>query len=719
MSILKTAHILLPALLLTLPAAAQKKQFTITEATNGMATTLAPKGLRQPSWEPGTVKLYYAIKDGSYEGWASEGLKSGKKDTLLDLKTLNRDVYGKDKLKAQPTFQWLSEGVVYFIDGNAIKLGTKTANGFQWINWVTLPENAENVKVDKSRNIAYTVDNNLWLFTRDKKTIQLTNDANKDIVNGQAVHRNEFGIEEGIFFSPEGNYVAYYRMDQTMVADYPIINWLETPATVKNVKYPMAGGTSHQVTLHVYNMTTGKTIALKTDGEKDHYLTSVTWNPNEKYMYVGVLNRGQDHLWMNEYDIQSGHRTKTLFEETDKEYVEPQNPLSFLPGSDDRFIYWSQRDGYMHLYLYTTNGRLVRQLTKGKWIVNEIVGFNKDENLVLITAAKESPLEKHGYAVNWNNGNITRLTRDAGTHIIVPNESGKMILDVYSNGTVAKRTLIRATNGSLEKLIIDAPNTLADYERPQIKNVELKADDGTPLYGKLILPTNFNENRKYPVVVYLYNGPHVQLIKNSFPASGNLWYEYMAQHGYVVFTMDGRGSSNRGATFEQAIHRNLGTNEMNDQLKGVEYLKSLPYVDSKRMGVHGWSYGGFMTTSLMLHHPGVFKAAVAGGPVMDWSMYEVMYTERYMDTPQENPLGYKHSALFDKVKNLNGKLLLIHGTDDATVVWQHSVKFLKSAVDNGVQVDYFVYPGYEHNVRGKDRVHLMQKVTDYFDQHLK
>ncbi|MCD6062558.1 MAG: prolyl tripeptidyl peptidase, partial [Flavipsychrobacter sp.] len=582
MSTLRTTRILLPLLMLSLPVAAQKKQFTIMEATTGMATTLAPKGLRQASWEPGTVKLYHAIKDGSYEGWVYEGINSGKRDTLFDLKGLNRDVYGKDKLKAMPTFQWLSEGVVYFTDGNEIKLGTKTADGFKWTNWVTLPDNAENVKVDKSRNIAYTIDNNLWLVTKDKKTIQLTNDANKDIINGgSTVHRNEFGIEEGIFFSPEGNYVAYYRMDQTMVADYPIINWLADPATVKNIKYPMAGDTSHQVTLNVYNLTTGKTTTLKTEGEKDHYLTSITWNPNEKYMYVGVLNRGQDHMWMNEYDIQSGNRTKTLFEETDKEYVEPQSPLSFLPGSDDRFIYWSQRDGYMHLYLYNTNGKLVRQLTKGKWIVNEIVGFNKDENQVLITASKESPLEKHGYAVNWNNGNITKLTRSAGTHTVTPNESGKMILDVYTSSSVPKRTQVRSTNGNMEKIILDAPNTLADYERPQIKSVELKADDGTPLYGKMILPTSFNENRKYPVVVYLYNGPHVQLIKNGFPASGNLWYEYMAQRGYIVFTMDGRGSANRGAAFEQAIHRNLGTKEMSDQLKGVEYLKSLPYVDSK------------------------------------------------------------------------------------------------------------------------------------------
>ena len=221
------------------------------------------------------------------------------------------------------------------------------------------------------------------------------------------------------------------------------------------------------------------------------------------------------------------------------------------------------------------------------------------------------------------------------------------------------------------------------------------------------------------MIVYLYNGPNVQLLHNSFPESGNLWYEYMAQRGYIVFTMDGRGSSNRGLKFEQATYGQLGTIELQDQLKGVAYLQSLPFVDVARMGIHGWSYGGFMTTSMMLRHPDVFKVGVAGGPVMDWNMYEIMYTERYMNTPQNNPKGYEEACLLNKTKNLKGKLLLIHGADDDVVVWQHSINFVKKCVDNNIPVDYFMYPGHPHNVRGKDRVHLMQKITDYFDLYLK
>jgi dipeptidyl-peptidase-4 len=311
-----------------------------------------------------------------------------------------------------------------------------------------------------------------------------------------------------------------------------------------------------------------------------------------------------------------------------------------------------------------------------------------------------------------------RIDTEPGWHNITANEDGTYLLDVFSAAGIPKRTVVRSTTSRYNKVLVEAANTLTDFDRPEIRDITLKADDGTPLYGKLILPTNFDAGKKYPVIVYLYNGPHVQLIKNTFPESGNLWYEYMAQKGYVVFSMDGRGSGNRGLAFEQAVFRQLGTLEMEDQLKGVAYLKSLPYVDADRMGVHGWSYGGFMTTSLMLRHPGVFKVGVAGGPVIDWKMYEAMYTERYMDTPEENPEGYEKANLLSKVKNLDGKLLMIHGTDDTTVVWHHSIKFIKKAITENVQVDYFAYPGYEHNVRGKDRVHLMQKISDYFDEYL-
>ncbi|MEZ5015547.1 MAG: DPP IV N-terminal domain-containing protein [Flavipsychrobacter sp.] len=706
----KSASVLV-ALLIALPVLGQKK-YTMAEATSGLYTSLAVERLSGVSWEPNTNKLYHVVKDGDDQLLLSIDFPSEKVDTVLK----KSNTQG---LSSLAMLQWLDKGLVYYKKGAQLRKGVMTGAGFQWMDWVKLPEHAAHLTVDKSQNIAYTIDNNLWMITRDGKQLQLTDDENKDIINGQSVHRNEFGINGGIFFSPQGNYLAYYHMDQTMVNDYPIIDWSADPAKAKTIKYPMAGGTSHEVKLRVYNPTTGKTVTINTEGPKDQYLTSITWSPDEEYVYIAVLDRAQKHMALNQYDARTGYKVKTLFEEKNEKYVEPQNPLYFLPGEKDKFVWWSQRDGYMHLYVYNTDGKLVKQLTKGDWLVNEIIGVNKNKKELVITSTKDSPLEKHSYTLNWQNGKMSRIDKSEGYHSASVNDAGTFIYDSYSAANVPGVSQVLSTDSRYRKTLLTAKNTLAEYDRPEVRTVVLSANDGTPLHGRLILPTNFNPKKKYPVIVYLYNGPHVQLVRNRFPETGNLWYELLAQKGYVVFTIDGRGSSNRGLKFEQATFRQLGTVEMDDQLVGVNYLKSLPYVDKDRMGVHGWSFGGFMTTSLMLRHPGVFKVGVAGGPVIDWSMYEIMYTERYMDTPEENPEGYKANNLIDKVGNLEGKLLVIHGAQDDVVVWQHSMKLIRASVKEGKQIDYFVYPAHPHNVRGKDRTHLMQKITDYFDLYLK
>ncbi|MEI8279577.1 MAG: DPP IV N-terminal domain-containing protein [Bacteroidota bacterium] len=702
---------------------AQKKQFTMAEAVNGMTTTLALQSVKQASWQPGTEKFCQVVTTAGGEAWISRTFPKDKKDkgtvdTILTLDQLNSALFSSQPLKTFPQIKWLDKDYVYFMKGKEIKRGLLTANGITWESWINLPDDADNIVVDRHMFVAYTIKNNLWMSTKENGT-QITNETDPHILFGHKVHRDEWGIDRGIFPSPRGSYLAFYRMDETMVQDYPIIRWNETPAKVDIIKYPMAGGPSHEVTVGIFNPGSNEIIYLQTGEPKDQYLTSVTWSPDEKFIYVALLNRDQNHLVLNKYDARTGIKEKTMLEESDPKYVHPEHPLTFVPGDDEQFIWWSDRDGYRHLYLYNIEGKLLKQLTKGKYNVNEIVGFKAGEKQAIIATSEESPLEKNIYLIGLGSNHQERLDKAAGMHNAIACENGKFILDTYSSSGVPKKYEVRATDRNFSQVILDAPNTLENYDRAQVKNITLKVDKNPQLYGKLILPPNFDEKHKYPVIVYLYNGPNVQLIHNSFPESGNLWYEYMAQHGYIVFSMDGRGSANRGVAFEQATFRKLGQVEMEDQMRGVQYLKALPYVDTQRIGVHGWSYGGFMTTSLMLKYPGVFKCAVAGGPVMDWKMYEVMYTERYMDTPQQNPEGYEEANLLTKVKNLKGKLMLIHGTDDNTVVWQQSIDFIKKCVDEGVQVDYFVYPGYEHNVRGKDRVHLMQKITDYFDQNLK
>lgn len=694
--------------MLPLALSAQKKNFTMAEATNGMGTTLATKGLKQVSWQPETNNLMQILNN----AWVRTNVGTGAVDTVLTLKKINETLFFKDSLKAMPQLQWINKEQFYFNSGD--QLNSSFVGKSTWIS-KPLPKGAENIFIaPETQNIAFTVGNNLWL--NDNK---VTNESNPNIISGKAVHRDEFGIDRGIFFSPKGNLLAYYKMDQTMVNDYPIIDWSVTPAKANNIKYPMAGGTSHQVSVMVYNPKTKQSVRIKTGTPLDKYLTCVTWSPDEKHIYIATLNRDQNNLRLNKYDVSTGEKISTLFEESSDKYVQPQHPMSFLPDNNDQFVWWSQRDGFMHLYLYNTDGKLIRQITKGNWVVNELLAFNKEQKEIIITSSAASPMEKNSYAVSWTNGQIRQIDNEAGYHNFVANSTGQYVYDVYSSATVPKKSIVRHTDAKWSKVLMESPNTLAEYNRPEVKNVSLKADDGTALYGKLILPTNFDPSKKYPVIVYLYNGPNVQLLHNSFPESGNLWYEYMAQRGYIVFTMDGRGSSNRGLKFEQATYGKLGTIELQDQLKGVAYLKSLAYVDASRMGIHGWSYGGFMTTSMMLRNPDVFKVGVAGGPVMDWSMYEIMYTERYMNSPQNNPKGYEESNLLNKTKSLKGKLLLIHGADDDVVVWQHSINFVKKCVDNNIPVEYFMYPGHPHNVRGKDRIHLMQKITDYFDLYLK
>ena len=694
---------------------AQNQKFTIAEAVNGLRSNLAVKNISQFSWSDDGKSFYQATKN----GYLSTEVQSMKQDTLISLSQLNKNLSGDKLLKTFPRITFLSKDKGYFTQKS--KYFWVEKSGKDWVvkDWISLDEKGENVEMfNNNEGFAYTIKNNLYV-NKNGKVLTITDDKDENIVNGQAVHQREFGITKGIFIAPDDSQIAFYRMDQTMIPDYPIIDWSVVPAVNKNIKYPMAGTPSHHVTLGVFDLKSNKKIFLNIPGDPEQYLTAITWSPDSKSIFVGVLNRDQNDLKMNQYDASTGNLLKTIFEEKAEKYVEPQHPLAFLPNSNTDFLWQSERTGFNHLFHYNLEKGLISQITKGEWSVTDFLGFNEKKKEIFYVSTQESPLERHLYKVNWLTFKTEKLDTEPGMHAGILSKDGTELYDIYSNAMTPRVVNLINTNTAKSKNILTAENPLKNYQRPEIKNVTLKADDGTPLYGKIILPTDFDANKKYPVIVYLYNGPHAQLITNTFPASGNLWYEFMAQKGYIIFSMDGRGSSNRGLKFEQAVFRNLGETEMNDQLKGVEYLKSLPYVNAQKMGIHGWSFGGFMTTSFMLKHPEVFQVGVAGGPVIDWNLYEIMYTERYMDTPQTNPEGYKKANLLDKVQNLKGHLLMIHGAQDNVVVWQHSMKFLKAAVDNGVQMDYFVYPGHEHNVLGKDRVHLMQKVTDYFDEYLK
>ncbi|MDD2576104.1 MAG: DPP IV N-terminal domain-containing protein [Bacteroidales bacterium] len=578
------------------------------------------------------------------------------------------------------------------------------------------------VEVSENNNIAFKRDDNLYVNI-DSRIKQITNDGSRDIVYGEAVHRNEFGIEKGLFWSKDGQKLAFYRMDQSMVADYPLVNTQERIAKHTPIKYPMAGEKSHEVLVGVYDVNTEKTIYLKTrenesSPEREMYLTNISFSPDGKIVYVAKLNRLQNHLWFESYDANTGNKLITLFEETAIKYVEPESPMVFIPNSN-QFLWLSERDGFNHIYLYDNYGNLIKQLTKGDWMVTSIEGFNDKADEVFFYATKDSPIENNFYGVSLKSGKITRYSLGSGTHNVAFNSKGNLFIDTYTNynDTPSKSQLLDK-KGKIIRVLNESEDAWKDLDKPIIEISTLKANDGTDLYYRMIKPKNFDPNKKYPVLVYVYGGPHAQLVTNSWLGGANNFFMFLAQQGFIVWTLDNRGSANRGYEFESAIWHNCGDIEVKDQMVGVNYLKTLPYVDSERIGVDGWSYGGFMTISLMLKQPNIFKAASAGGPVIDWKWYEVMYGERYMGTPQDNPKGYENASLINHIDSLNGKLLIIQGYQDNTVVPQHCIEFLRNAVKKDKQVDFFLYPDHEHNVRGKDRIHLYKKIYQFHKDNL-
>ncbi len=689
-------------------SAQQNKQFTLDE--------LIPGGKDFYSYYP-RIPIQYQ--------WFGDKLIGIRNGTVFEIENFKQP----DEEKTLFTFSELLENdnrmfhVSFPRKGSAVQLFTQKGLGIyniatkQHEAFFAYPDGGANYELSPRQDyLAYTKGNNLYISDKQGNETPISSEENKGIVYGQAVHRNEFGINGGIFWSPDGEKLAFYRMDETMVTDYPIVDISARTAQLNAIKYPMAGERSHEVTIGIYDTKTGKTGYLKTGEPKDKFLTNVAWSPDGKSIYVAELNREQNHMNLNRYDAATGELDKTLFEETHSKYIEPQHSVLFVKDKPQQFVWQSNRDGYNHLYLYDTSGKLLKQLTKGAWEITEVIGFDeKGENLFYVST-QPTPVDRHIYSVNMKSGKATRHTNAPGMHAATLSTSGLYLIDRYSAHNNPGKAELIDTRKQKTHLFAEAQNPFADIDIPSVELGTIKAADGTTdLYYRMIKPAHFDASKKHPVAVYVYGGPHSQMVQNRWRYGSGGWEMYMAQKGYVVFVLDNRGTSYRGRDFENVTHRQLGMEEIKDQMRGVEFLQSLPYVDADRMGIHGWSFGGFLTINMLLSHPDVFKVGVAGGPVIDWKYYEVMYGERYMDTPQENPDGYKNASLLHKADRLKSRLLLIHGDEDPVVVMQHSLQFLKTCIGVGSHPDFFVYPGHEHNMMGPDRVHLHEHITRYFE----
>ena len=683
-------------------------------------TTLAPENLKGLQFIKNSSDYAYIKKINGADVWMRGNLQGGEEREFLTIAQLNERMRKSslDTFKVMPAVVFNNENYVVSLKG--IKYSLNSNND----KFEMLDDSTYALKTNAARSssgfYAYLLDKNLFV-SRGNDIRQLTTDGSDNIVYASSVHQNEWGIEKGIFWSNAGNNLAFYRMDQSMIKDYPIIDWTTNPAKSNQVKYPMTGKENHIVTVGVYDVNTKKTIWLNTPTPaNEHFLTNIAWSPDDKQIYIAVVNRAQNEMWLNVYDAATGGFVKTIFTEKDDKYVEPLHPVVFLPKNSNQFIWESRRDGWNHFYLYDTNGKLIKQLTKGKWEVLDNKGFDAKGENIFFMASEASPVTKNLYLVNIKTGKIRRLTKEDGVHNVILSDDKKTFIDSYSTISNPKTIQLTDVASGRSKTLLQSKNPLADYSLGDLSLFTIRNKAGDDLYCRLYKPVGFDSTKKYPVIVYWYGGPHAQLILNSWNGgASDYWFQYLAERGYVVFTLDTRGSASRGKAFEQVIHRRTGDAQLEDMNDAVNWLKARPYVDAGNMGLFGWSYGGFMTTNYLTTYPGVFKAGVAGGPVIDWEKYEIMYGERYMDTPQENPEGFAATNLNKKAKNLKDHLLLIHGMQDPVVVMQHSVEFVKSAVDAGVQVDYMIYPGHEHNVLGKDRAHLYQKVTDYFELYLK
>ncbi len=702
----------------------QDKLLTLEDAMLRARSILAPENLAQLQFFENSNDYVFLKKQNGQDVWMRGNYKlAGQEWPFLSLHLLNSYMQdaGTDTFKTIPAIRFGADGWVMNNNGNKIRYNPYTKKVT-----VLLPKDLaakENAEESPAGFTAYLDKYNLYVSNPENQVYQVTTDGSKDIVYASSVHRDEFGISKGIFWSTKGTKLAFYRMDQSMVNDYPIINWSERPARAELIKYPMAGDKSHHVRVGVLNTATETTLWLKTGIPAEQYLSNIAWSPDDQYVFIAVLNREQNHMKLNQYDATTGDFVKTLFEEKDEKYVEPLVPMLFLKNTPGQFIWQSNRDGWNQLYLYDINGKQIRQLTKGNWEVLEVKGFDsKGENLFFVSTML-SAVNKNLCSVHLKTGKTTLLTPLPGVHAAQVSADGSAILDAFStidNPRTIQLITTKKSSKNPPRILLQSVNPLIEYAGTDLSLFTIQNKNGDSLFCRQFNPAGFSPGKKYPVIVYWYGGPHAQMILNSWNGgAGDYWFRYMAQQGYVVFTVDTRGSDNRGKAFEQSIFRKLGEAQLEDLEAGVNYLKAQSYVDKDRMGLFGWSFGGFLTTDYVLHYPGVFKAAVAGGPVMDWSLYEIMYGERYMDTPQENPEGYAATNLVNQAGKLKDKLLLIHGLQDPVVVQQHSVNFVKACVEKGVQVDYMIYPGHEHNVTGRDRVHLYQKVTDYLTSQLR
>lgn len=569
--------------------------------------------------------------------------------------------------------------------------------------------------------VSFVRNHNLWVVNlTDGKERAITQGGTEEIRKGELdwVYPEELECKTGYWWAPDSSAIAYLEMDERKVSQYPMVDFSSPSGEAEMERYPTAGGANPIVKVFVTSLSGGESRGMDVGAETDIYIPRVNWLTDSKRVAIQRLNRTQTTLDLLIANAGTG-KSRIALSQSDSNWINVSDDLYFLKDGK-RFLWSSEGSGYRHLYLYDLEGKQVAQLTKGEWEVSAVDAVDEARGLVYFTATEKSPLERQVYRVALDGGGFTRLTKDEGTHAAVFAPNAASFHDTYSSvATPPRQDLYRADGSRITVVDENKIAELADYHLVPMEFFTVKSRDGVQLNASIIKPPGFNPQKKYPVLVYTYGGPHAQVVRNAWGGANFLWHELMAQKGYIIFSVDNRGSAGRGHAFESPLHFRMGAQELSDQLDGVQYLKSLPYVDANRIGIWGWSYGGHMTLHAMFEAGDDFKVGFAGGPVTDWRYYDSIYTERYLGLPQKNEKGYQDSSPVKYAAQLKGKLMIAHGTGDDNVHFANTLSVINDLIEAGKYVEVLAFPGRGHGVSDPPaRRVLMRRVTQFFLDNL-
>jgi dipeptidyl-peptidase-4 len=703
------------------------KEFTIEDVF--VKGKFSPKGIRGFQWiEDGKAFSYLETDTAAKltDLWRYD-VASGKRTKLVNANALVLKE-GEKPFSIQ-NYTWSPDGRTILFTGTLTARSLKTGGNFflydlgkkKFRQLTNSAEEQLNVRFSPDGSmIGFVRGNNLFLHRLDDDTeTQLTSDGGEHVFNGHFdwVYEEEFGLINGWQWSPDGKHIAYWQIDESREPEFSIVNFIPLHSAVNKMRYPKAGDPNGVVKIGILDVGSKKTvwadIGAPLDTTQDTYIPRILWTQNPSLLAVERLNRHQNKLELALVNAATGS-ARVILTETESTWIDISDDVTFLKKSD-QFIWPSERDGFQHLYLYDLDGKLIRQLTQGRWDVERLNGVDERSGTLFFTAGVVSPLNREVYAVGLDGKGFRRITREEGSSSANFAPDCSVFLHTFTDVNSPARQTLRKSNGSLVRVVDDGTvEALGEYRISPQTFFTFTTGDGVELNGWMIKPADFDPAKKYPVLMYVYGGPGSQTVRNSWGGQNFLWYQILAQKGYIVASVDNRGTGARGKQFKSVTYKHLGKWETHDQIEGAKYLASLPYVDGSRIGIWGWSYGGYMTLMSMLSGSGVFKTGVSVAPVTHWKFYDSIYTERYMLTPQENPDGYEESAPLAHAGKLTGNLLEIHGTADDNVHWQNTVSMVNAFIQEGKQFETAFYPGGYHGIGGgKVRAQLFTKITDF------